>query len=499
MKTSRLILLFVMFLGGVVASFVFDADVYIGAFGFLLGGALFVYGKMVRVGSVLFVSSLFILFSVGVFRTGMIHWTERSALLDEQVGAEIILEGVIDDEPDVRAGRTILVFKPQSIQEGGRDVDIQNQKRSRVRVYVDPYPQWRYGEHVRLQGVLEFPENFESDTGRTFNYVSYLAKDGIFYQMYRPQVTSVGETNKRSIKSVLFSIKATLVEKVNEVLPEPESSLAGGITLGAKSSLGEDLLDKFRITGIIHIVVLSGYNITIVADSIMRVLGILPRMFSLLAGSIGVVLFAIMTGAGATVVRASIMALLVVIARATGRVHETGRILLFAAAAMVLWNPYILLFDPSFQLSFVATLGLIYLSPVLERAFSKIPKRFDLRAIASATIAAQIAVLPLLLYQSGIFSTVSLPVNMLILPFVPLAMLASFLAAMCGFIGVAFAFPFGLIAYSLLAYMFGVVEFFAGVPFSAITIPTFPLWAVFASYGLLAILLVRIYRPTSKN
>jgi competence protein ComEC len=292
----------------------------------------------------------------------------------------------------------------------------------------------------------------------------------------------------------LFAIKHAILAQMNRIIPEPESSLAGGITLGAKASLGERELDLFRIAGIVHVVVLSGYNITIVADSIMRVMSFLPRMFSLAMGSLGVLFFAVMTGGGATVVRASIMAFLVVVARATGRTHDAGRMLIIAAALMILWNPYIVLFDPSFQLSFIATLGLIYLAPIVERKCSRIPERFGLRSIAASTLAAQIAVLPLLLYQSGIFSTVALPVNMLALPLVPLAMLTSFLAAMFGFLGWIFAMPFGFVAYLLLAYMFGVVHFFAAIPLASFVVPAFPLWVVGVSYVLLIALTMRVYR-----
>ncbi|MEK7147475.1 MAG: ComEC/Rec2 family competence protein, partial [Patescibacteria group bacterium] len=105
-----------------------------------------------------------------------------------------------------------------------------------------------------------------------------------------------------------------------------------------------DWLEKFRTVGVIHIVVLSGYNITIVAEFIMRLLAFLPRAARLAGGALAIILFAVMTGGSATIVRASLMAILVVVARATGRIYGITRALLLAGFLMVLHNPKILVF-----------------------------------------------------------------------------------------------------------------------------------------------------------
>ena len=135
-------------------------------------------------------------------------------------------------------------------------------------------------------------------------------------------------------------------------MPEPHSAFLGGITIGAREGLPESLQEKFRTTGVAHIVALSGYNITIVAETIMLFLSFLPQYLAIGGGVIGVILFAIMTGASATVLRASIMALLALTARATGRIYTVSWALFLVGFFMVLQNPKILRFDTSFQLSF---------------------------------------------------------------------------------------------------------------------------------------------------
>jgi len=270
------------------------------------------------------------------------------------------------------------------------------------------------------------------------------------------------------------------------MIPEPAASLLGGLVVGAKRSLGADWLEKFRTVGVIHIVVLSGYNITIVAEFIMRLLAFLPRQIGFGAGALAIMFFAVMTGGSATVVRASLMAVLVIIARATGRIYGITRALLLAGFLMVLHNPKILVFDTSFQLSFLATLGLIYLSPAIERRLGFIPEKLQLRQIAAATIATQVFVLPLLLFQMGTLSLIAVPANLLILPTIPWTMLFGFLAGAIGFVSQIFALPFAFLAYVLLAFQLKIVALFAALPFATISIPYFPASALFACYAIFA-------------
>src|SRR5690606_5955202 len=154
---------------------------------------------------------------------------------------------------------------------------------------------------------------------------------------------------------------------------------------------------------------------------LMRGAQVFRGKIPLLFGAVGIILFAIMVGGGATVVRASIMALLSLIARATGRLYEVTIALIVAGFIMVLWSPRVLVFDPSFQLSFLATLGLIHATPLFERWLRMIPEYFSLRTIISATLGTQLFVLPLLLFMTGVFPMYSPLANALVLPAVPIA------------------------------------------------------------------------------
>jgi competence protein ComEC len=141
--------------------------------------------------------------------------------------------------------------------------------------------------------------------------------------------------------------------------------------------------------------------------------------------------------------------------------------------------------DISFQLSFIATFGVLYVTPKVIKWVRFLPARFSFRELVATTIAATITVLPILLYSTGILSIVSLPANILILPLIPLTMFVSFIAGALGFISSIIALPFAYIAEILLSYILSVIHFFSGLSFASVTIKSFPLSLVIALYALI--------------
>jgi len=474
------------FTSGIFFRSFFDLGASFTAFLALIGVSVFIVYLSTSRSRVVLFTALFIVGAVlGVIRLDIAERHNGDSVLDGLVGVRAEFSGVVVDEPDLREFNTHLTVRIDEARVGEEAYST----KSKALLIVDTYPEYQYGDKVVIEGELVAPKNFTSDTGREFNYVGFLEKDGIYYQMFRPGLSFIEAHQGNKVKETLFIIKHLLLKSMALLIPEPHVSLLGGLLVGAKQALGTDLLDSFRATGIIHIVVLSGYNVTIVAEALMRFFSFVPRTgrFALGAGSI--VGFMIMVGAGATVVRASVMALLVVLARATGRTSEITTALVFAGLAMLAINPKILVFDPSFQLSFLATVGLIYLGPLIERRFRFVPTKWQLREFATATIATQIFVLPLLLYMTGKLSIVALPVNMLVLIVIPATMLFGFLAGVAGLIASAIALPFAYVAYGFLAYELKVVDIFAKLPFASVSVPPVSLWFVLVAYMVMLVVL----------
>ena len=480
---------------GVGLGSVITLSVHLALFFMVIASALLIYRfvlcKMVstvnvpKIPVMIFYLALFLIsFGTGIFRMTLENQIPASSALDVHLGNLISITGTIDAEPDVRDKETRLVVSAQS---------------TKLLVTTGLYPRFMYGDTVTLIGTLEKPKAFDTDTGRAFDYPAYLAKDGVYYMMTRPRIDLISHGNGNVLEAWLFNFKKSFIGKIGEVLPEPYASLLSGLLLGGKQSLGKDLLDDFRRVGIIHIVVLSGYNITVVGDAIMKTFSFLPKVFGMSLGVVSIILFALMTGGGATVVRASIMALLVVLASATGRTYDITRALFVAGFLMVLHNPAILVFDPSFQLSFMATLGLVILSPRIKSHLTFVTERFGLRDIVSATLATQIFVLPLLLYNTGQLSLVSLPINVLILPTISFTMFFGFLAGVVAFLGGYLALPFAGIAYVLLWYQVSLVTLVAGFSFASVAVPTISFFGLICMYALLFIGVYYLYAKNRQN
>ena len=200
---------------------------------------------------------------------------------------------------------------------------------------------------------------------------------------------------------------------------------------------------------------------------------------------VSIVAFTFIVGASATVVRAAIMGSIAAIGTAYARPYSALYTLALAGFAMVVWNPYVLVFDPSFQLSFVATLGLLLGVPLLVPKLTFIPNVFSLRELAAATIATYIAVLPLLAYMVGDVSIVSLPMNLLVLPVVPVAMLLVFITGSLGILSTFMAAPFAFVTHVLLSYITTLVTVVGNIPQASIEVPRFSFIFVVAVYLLL--------------
>lgn len=436
--------------------------------------ALFIFQKFLAVDAnekknIFLLALFFLSFGLGVLRYEIRDIKNLNDTLEKSVGQKVLIDAVIVDEPSQTESQTRLIVDFKDILVSGSSTPVSG----KGIVSTSLSGEFRYGDLVHIEGKLEKPTNFISTSSNDFDYISYLGKDDIFYTMSFTQISILSHGHGNPIQSILFSIKNAFIDNIGKIISEPEASLLGGILLGAKSSINKDLQNIFRIAGLSHIIALSGYNITVVADAISKSLLFLPKMYSLYAGIFGIILFVIMSGGSSTAVRAGIMALIAILGKITRRKYSAGRALVVAALIMIIVNPKILVFDISFQLSFLATIAIIYVSPILNDKFTFITERFGLRNNMSSVISAQILVLPLILYKMGLLSLVALPANILVLPLMPATMFFGFITGVCAFISVYLALPFAWISWFLLFVMIKVATFFAFLPFSSVTIHWF--------------------------
>lgn len=415
------------------------------------------------------------LFLLGSLRVEIASLLSPVSAFETVVGTTVSLEGVVVREPDVRERMQNLT------------VEVNGEL---LLVRADKYMDVSYGDKVSVEGKLEVPETFETDLGRTFNYPGLLEVRGIYYVISFADVSVLAQGEGNRVISTLLKFKHVFIERIETAIPHPYAGLAEGLLLGVKQRLGETLEDAFRTTGIMHIVVLSGYNMMLIITFTSFFLAfIFPQRVEIICGAVLIVAFACLVGLGASVLRASAMALLILLARATGRTYDVVRALALVGVCMLILNPLLLVYDVGFQLSFVATLGLILLSPHVSRYATFMPQIFGLREFLITTVAVQIFVTPILLYQIGSFSIVAVLVNVLVLPMVPVAMLFTFLTGLASFVHSSLALLLGYFAYVALAYIIFIAETFARIPLAEITVPAFPFYIVVLVYALLSFLI----------
>ncbi len=441
--------------------------------------------------------------------------------LDKYAEQKISVEGIIVEEPDVRENNTKLTVKVNKVEEAkpsanadGRPRAIEDQRasptqtesgfREKILVTVPIYPQYKYGDKVKMTVTLVMPDKIESEDGRSFDYGGYLRVRGIWYTSKYTTISLISSGHGGLIKNYLFKAKNLFTQSIDKVLPQPQSSLLAGLLLGTKQSLGKEILGEFQKTGVSHIVVLSGYNIAIVAGSIMAVFKFFlktdasasvqttflkgmfsPKNISFGFGAVSIILFTMASGGGASAWRAAIMVLIALFAKRMNRDYKVSRVFGFTVVLMLAPNPLLLAFDPSFQLAVMATFGLIFVSPQLAPYFTRVPEKFGLREVVTSTVATQLIVLPFLIYNTGIFSLVSLPINVLILGTIPLTMFLGFTTGVIGLLSLYLSYVPALFTYVLLWYQLTIVHIGASIPFGSIQLPSFSPLILFLTYALI--------------
>jgi competence protein ComEC len=457
--------------------------------------------------SINFLAIIVLLFvAFGAIRYSFFTSYHGDPLLAAMVGKKIQAEGIIVAEPDVREKSVRLtvaidtLIETNSIGSNSR-VPLEPTK---VIMSADPSFQMSYDDRISVSGALAQPDNFMGDNGRIFDYVSYLAKDRILYVVNYPKTTFISSGQGNKLESGILFLKNKFLDGLDAVVPKPESDLGAGLVIAGKRALPTNIQNEFQKSGTIQVIVLSGYNVTVVAETLASLFSFLPNLAGAALGTLGILVFTIAAGVTATVVRASIMALVVIAAKLLRRRYDVIRALIFSAFIMLIGNPLLLVFDPSFQLSFIATFGLIIVSPMIEKYFHFLPETMAIRATAVATVATQIFVLPFLLYLTGMFSIVAVPANLLLFLFIPMTMLFCFVAGILGWLRPILIHPLlvlvnplaAMVAIpttALLHYQLLVVHAFASLPFAAFTVSTFPALAMFLVYAGYAVVVGRFY------
>lgn len=425
-------------------------------------------------------------FYLAVFLLGVIFFQLEADRLRGNIdileGETVVFCGTVTDEPDERLNYTNYVLRVEQELTGQHPA---GSPEGSVLVSVrGPAPQFSYGDRLQVVGVALKPEK-PGNPGE-FDYRGYLGNRGIQLVVKSRQGTGITRTGIGDINLIIgFSIKLKqkLTGVIRATMPEDKAALMEGILFGSRGRIDDRNRDDFALTGVMHLLSVSGYHVglvigfTLISGKLLGLGRISQTVFIIIITSV----YTIMTGAGPPVVRAVIMAWVLLLARAAGKSYHWPSAMSLAAVLVLMAKPHAL-FTAGFQLSFVVTWGILYLGPFLQKTLALLPRTLKPEGpvpgtllswagqAAIVTLAAQIAVLTLTAYYFGYFSPVALIANLMIVPLISLVMLVGGCAAIAGVLWIPLAGAVNVSTGLFLELALAIAAFLAQVPFAAVTV-----------------------------
>lgn len=439
------------------------------------------------------------LLAAGLFLAGAWRYIDQrppdepTGLALHNEGPPIRLRALVVDEPN-SSGRTQRVrLDVRELFE--RTSSSWQPASGGVLLSTDLFPRHHYGDILEFEGELKTPPSFPD-----FDYREYLARRGVVSLVSYPNDVRLIDTGQGSrALAALHTVRNRLGDALARALPEPQAALAQGIFLGQRTSIPAGVTADMNATGTSHLVAISGQNVSLVAGLVISSLAwLIGRRRAALVALFTIAGYTALTGASPTVVRGAIMGELFVLATLVGRPTSAATSIGFAAAIMTGLHPSVV-HDVSFQLSFAAIAGLVYVTPPLQTRGAELLRRHGVEAgeggvasflleSLSVTAGAVLATLPLIALNFGRISAVGLAANLLLVPAFPLIMVSSALTAVAGLVWAPLGEAMGWFAWAMLSYMVEVPRAFASLPLASFEISGFGRWHAAGAYVALAAL-----------
>jgi len=384
---------------------------------------------------------------------GSSHIAERS-VYKGLIGRDVNVRGKVREDPSKSAsGSTSLQLDTVQINDtkmpGAVFVSVRSVKDVKRGDYIE-------GRGEAKEGFANFPVSF-----------SLMSLDTIKRSAY-------GDLGR--------VVRDWFADKVRKVIPEPQASLGIGFLTGQKSALPSDLADALKIAGLTHIVVASGYNLTILVRMARKSLLRVSKFLSAVSSSLMILAFMAITGLSPSMTRAGLVSGMSLISWYYGHAFHPLVLLPLAAALTVAVQPSYVWGDLGWQLSFSAFAGVMIVAPLLQAYFFGEAEPNVIRQILGETISAHLVTIPIIALSFGVISNVAIVANLLVVPFVPLAMLLTFICGMGVMVGLPFIELIATPTSWLLDYMIRVARFVSEIPWaqSELAYPPF-VWAAYTT------------------
>lgn len=345
-----------------------------------------------------------------------------------------------------------------------------------------------YGS-VPVEGVVRamlpaYPEVWRGQRLTVEGKVKYLEK-GDQWMLSNARALTIADP--RGVSGAVFRVRKFVMERMQLLFPGSAGGFLVGLLAGGSRGMSRDVFEDVRATGLTHVIAVSGYNVTLVLNLVLGICVWLPRRWKMVPVVLFLILFVMFVGLSASAVRAAIMGCLTVFALSAGRTRAMHLALLWSAVAMVMWQPFMLIDDRGFQLSFLATIGVCYLAPhstsLISRAAPAWLRTWILEPLLT-TFAVYLATIPIL-FSFEQFSLIGLVTNVIFVPFIPFFMLLAVCTLTGSLLFLPLALFVGRLGVVLIDLYFFLLHLCAILPFSSIEVPSMSRFIIVGYYHLL--------------
>jgi competence protein ComEC len=423
----------------------------------------------------------------GVRFEGVVPAPSPKNLLGHVSEKPVSLTGIVKSYPYRGNDITTAVIKSEAGKISGEEINVEGD----LLLLLPAGFNIQYGDRLKLIGPLK-----QTFSAKVPAFTSRSAQQKIFVKMSFPIVKTLSYGNGNRMMNFIYRLRGRAYETIYNLMPFPESTILSGIILGIESDIPDYLWNAYRASGTVHIIAISGFNISVITVFISRLFRRLLGWKGSLAATICAILFyTLLVGADQPVVRAAIMGIIALPAYYIGRRTIGIHNLTLAGFCMLMFNPF-LLWDISFQLSFLATLAILTLVDPINNwiklkldgkiSFDSITRIMPIVSIFTTTFSASVAVFPIIYKISTYASMISLFANFLIAPLQPLIMTLGGLAVLFGLVFQPIGSFLGIIAWPFVAFCNQVAIRLSMSEAAVIQLPEFTFWiSLFLSISIL--------------
>jgi competence protein ComEC len=484
----------ILFIAGILTARASESYFFIAASICVLSVFIYLFHKNLNVPNYL-LFGMILFYSIGAFEYQYLNNLNATKYKDF-LGKQVLIRGFVDSEADIRSSTVAYVIKTSEIIEKDSKKVVKGRLLLTTLKDEGQYI-YDYGSEIQIKGKIVQPTAKRNPGG--FDYRRYLAQSDISATVFARQYNiKLGEDSRQSVlvKTGLV-LRQRIVEVINKSLPEQQAGLLNGMLIGYRKGLSKEVQDAFSDSGLTHIMAVSGANVAFIVFPlvfVLRKLRIPQRASNVLV--IGVlIIFVYITGLEPSVVRAVIMAVTILIGQIMRRDGDIYTSISFAAILMLLHNPNNL-FNIGFQLSFVATLSLVMFGKNIK-GFIKLMHIPDCVAdVVSATLSAQLGVLPLSVLYFNKVSLISLISNLVVIPVLELITILGSIMALLGQINIFISQLIGYVNCVFLSFVLFTVKLSSAVPYAVIQVTTPSAWLAVLYYTIIIFLLW--YKPSRK-